>query len=128
MKSLSVIFKALSEEIRLQMMAMLLWEGELCVCDFEHVLRVTQSKASRHLRYLLNAGLLVDRREGVWVHYRITPELQPEAKSIVDACQSILNPGRFGDLRARLTEWLNNKERHLGGCLPMTMTDSEQGG
>jgi ArsR family transcriptional regulator, arsenate/arsenite/antimonite-responsive transcriptional repressor len=71
MRTLASVFKALSDETRLGMLGLLLKEGELCVCDFVEVLGVTQSKASRHLRYLINAGLLQDRREAVWVHYRI---------------------------------------------------------
>jgi DNA-binding transcriptional ArsR family regulator len=46
-------------------------QDELCVCDIMGVLSITQSKASRHLRYLFNAGLVTDRREGLWKYYRI---------------------------------------------------------
>jgi ArsR family transcriptional regulator, arsenate/arsenite/antimonite-responsive transcriptional repressor len=45
---------------------------ELCVCDIMGALGITQSKASRHLRYLFNAGLVTDRREGLWMYYRIS--------------------------------------------------------
>ena len=124
MKHLSSLFKALSEEIRLQMLAMLLWEGELCVCDFEHVLKISQSKASRHLRYLLNAGLLVDRREGVWAYYKISPLLQSEAKSILESFQSILAAKNRDDLRLKLAEWLKNKERPQKGCSHSILTDT----
>jgi ArsR family transcriptional regulator len=71
MRELSDIFKALGDETRLQIMALLLEHGELCVCDIESVLGASQSKTSRHLRYLLHAGLVQDRREGVWMHYSI---------------------------------------------------------
>ena len=71
MKTYAEIFKALADETRLTMLALLLWHGELCVCDVERVLEISQSKASRHLRYLKNAGLIDDRRDGLWIHYRV---------------------------------------------------------
>ncbi|MCA8947537.1 MAG: metalloregulator ArsR/SmtB family transcription factor, partial [Planctomycetes bacterium] len=71
MRELSDIFKALADETRLAIMALLLEHGELCVCDIEQAIGATQSKTSRHLRYLLHAGLVQDRREGVWVHYSL---------------------------------------------------------
>ena len=83
MNELAKALKALSEETRLQIAALLIWQGELCVCDVEGVLGITQSKASRHLRYLLNAGLVKNRRAGVWMHYYIPKDLPPPQKQIV---------------------------------------------
>lgn len=65
MRNLASVFRALADETRLQMLALIMKYEELCVCDFVNVLEITQSKASRHLRYLLNAGFLQDRREAV---------------------------------------------------------------
>jgi len=77
MRALATIFKALSDETRLQMLGLLQKEGELCVCDFVSVLGVTQSKASRHLRSLVHAGLLEDRRDATWVHFRVADHPGP---------------------------------------------------
>ena len=55
MNALSLLFKSLSEEIRLRVIA-LLSGGELCVCDLMAVLDLPQSTISRHLSYLKNAG------------------------------------------------------------------------
>lgn len=71
MHSLATQFKALSEEVRLQIFALISHHGELCVCEVERILGISQSKASRHLRYMLNAGILEDRREGLWIYYRV---------------------------------------------------------
>ena len=57
MKKLTQFFKALSDETRLNIIALILWQKKLCVCDIEKILNLTQSKASRHLRYLLNNWL-----------------------------------------------------------------------
>lgn len=68
MKSAAQLFKALSDETRLRILA-LLTGGELCVCDLMAILELPQSTVSRHLAYLRNSGLVVDRREGVWMYY-----------------------------------------------------------
>jgi DNA-binding transcriptional ArsR family regulator len=52
-------------------MGLIFRHGEICVCEVEQILDVTQSKASRHLRYLRDAGLLTDRRDGVTVYYGV---------------------------------------------------------
>ncbi len=71
MKQTARIFKALADETRLRILALLLAEGELCVCDIMAALQLPQSTVSRHLAYLKNTGWLDDRREGVWMYYSI---------------------------------------------------------
>ena len=90
MRDLAAVFKALSDETRLSMLGLLLREGELCVCDFVAVLAVTQSKASRHLRYLVNAGLLQDRRAATWVHYRIADKPEDMQAAVLTQLRRIL--------------------------------------
>jgi ArsR family transcriptional regulator len=75
MKYLAQTFKALSNETRLRILA-LLTHGELCVCDLMAVLQLPQSSVSRHLAYLRNTGLIADRREGMWMYYRLEDQLQ----------------------------------------------------
>jgi ArsR family transcriptional regulator, arsenate/arsenite/antimonite-responsive transcriptional repressor len=62
MKTEAQLFKALADETHLEILWLLMGQEELCVCDIMGVLGITQSKASRHLRYLFNAGLVTDRR------------------------------------------------------------------
>ncbi len=52
MRGLAQVFRALADETRLEMLALVMSHGELCVCDLEQVLGISQSKSSRHLRYL----------------------------------------------------------------------------
>lgn len=73
MKEVLGIFKALSEETRLRILK-LLEQGELCVCDIMAALEDSQPKVSFHLSVLKEAGFVRDRREGKWVHYRISAE------------------------------------------------------
>ncbi len=70
MRDSAEIFKALADETRLRILNLLI-RGELCVCDIMEVLDIGQSKASRHLAYLRNVGLVSDRRDGVWMHYSL---------------------------------------------------------
>ena len=70
MKTMSRQFKALADETRLRILA-LLCTGEMCVCDLMAVLALPQSTISRHLAYLRNAGWVEDRRQGVWMYYRL---------------------------------------------------------
>jgi ArsR family transcriptional regulator len=114
MRELALVFRALADETRLQMMAMLLRHREICVCDFVEVLGVTQSKASRHLRYLLHAGLVEDRRAGLWVHYRLADKLGPDARVIARGLRSLLAGERLRDLQARLDRSMKRKAE-LGG-------------
>ena len=70
MQTQARIFKALADETRLRILAMLL-EGELCVCEIMAALELPQSTISRHLAYLRNSGWVRDRRQGVWMYYRL---------------------------------------------------------
>jgi ArsR family transcriptional regulator len=101
-RALAGIFKALADETRLQMLALLLERPELCVCHFERALEISQSKASRHLRYLLNAGLLKDRRDGVWMYYRLADDMGPERRLILDAVGRCLDETSLAELETRL--------------------------
>ena len=69
----SRLFKALGDETRLRIVA-LLSHGELCVCHMEEALRVSQPKASRHLAILRAAGVVDHRRAGSWVYYNLATQ------------------------------------------------------
>ena len=73
-ESLAALFKTLSEPVRLRIVYLLLEEGELCVCNLVETLELSQSVVSRHLAYLRNNGLVANRREGVWVYYRLVDD------------------------------------------------------
>jgi len=84
MERIAGLYKALSEPARLHILALLVRHGELCVCDVEAALDATQSKTSRHLRYLAAAGLVKDRRDGVRVLYRIPEDADRDVTRILD--------------------------------------------
>ncbi|ERT16945.1 ArsR family transcriptional regulator [Pseudomonas putida SJ3] len=91
-----IVFKCLADDTRARMTLLIAREGELCVCELTHALELSQPKISRHLAQLREAGILMDRRKGQWVYYRLHPELpqwvDAMLKGVVDANQEWLSP------------------------------------
>lgn len=77
-------FPALADPTRRRCLLLLAAEGELCVCELTHALGESQPKISRHLAMLREAGIVSDRREGLWVHYRLHPDLPAWACDILN--------------------------------------------
>ena len=69
---LDTVFKAFADPTRLRLLCLLRGGGEVCVCDLVATLQLPQAKVSRHLAYLRRAGLVETRREGQWIHYRLS--------------------------------------------------------
>lgn len=76
-------FKCLADDTRLRSLLLIEREGELCVCELTAALSLSQPKISRHLALLRKQELLLDRRQGQWVFYRINPKLKPWAQSVL---------------------------------------------
>ncbi len=81
--ALEVFFKGLADISRLRILNLLL-QGELCGCDIRYVLDASQSNVSRHLTYLKRSGLVLDRRSGYRVYYRLTAKHSPDHKLLFD--------------------------------------------
>lgn len=69
------LFKCLGDETRLRLLLLIHAEEELCVCELTTALDDIQPKISRHLAQLRNCDLLLDRRQGQWIFYRLNPKL-----------------------------------------------------
>lgn len=80
---LASLFKALSEPVRVRIMALLIDRGELCVCDLVEGLGLSQGVVSRHLAYLRNNELVTARREGVWMYYQINKPIKVSIKPLL---------------------------------------------
>jgi ArsR family transcriptional regulator len=78
------LFKNLSDETRLGIVLILKEMGELCVCDLCTALDQSQPKISRHLAMLRASGLLLDRKQGKWVHYRLSPHMPVWAAQVIE--------------------------------------------
>jgi ArsR family transcriptional regulator len=70
--TLEEAFKAFADPTRLRILG-LLSGGEICVCHIHECLGIPQPTASRHLAYLRKKGLVVTRKDGLWVHYQLAP-------------------------------------------------------
>jgi ArsR family transcriptional regulator len=89
-ETLAAAFKAVADPTRVRILATVIAAGELCVCHVEQALGVTQSRASRHLAMLKRAGLVVDRRDGAWVHYGAPRRPGPVARAILAAVRQAM--------------------------------------
>ena len=79
------ILTAISDPTRRAALA-LLWDGgEHCVCELMARLDVSQSRMSRHMKVLREAGLVLDRRDAQWVRYRRNPDLASDIAAVIDA-------------------------------------------
>jgi ArsR family transcriptional regulator len=78
-RGVSRLFKALGDETRLRIVA-LLAHGELCVCHLQAALELSQPNVSRQLGVLRSAGIVADRRQGSWVHYRLVEPEDPDSR------------------------------------------------
>lgn len=76
-------YKCLADDTRLRCMLLVEHEQELCVCELTEALQEVQPKVSRHLAQLRKCDILVDRRQGQWVFYRMNPALPDWAKNVI---------------------------------------------
>jgi ArsR family transcriptional regulator len=83
------VFKALADRTRLRILA-LLGNNEVCVCHIHDTLGLPQPTVSRHLAYLRRSGLVAARRDGVWMHYRVSRSLDAVVQGVVNAAVEAL--------------------------------------
>lgn len=85
------VFKSLADETRARAILLISDQGELCVCELMCALDESQPKISRHLAQLRSNGLLLDRRQGQWVYYRLNPNLPDWVQQILQLTSSANN-------------------------------------
>ncbi len=88
--SIVSVTKALSEETRLWILYLLSMHS-LCVCEIMEILEITQTKASRHLIYMKNAGIIDSKREDRWVVYSIRDDLPSEISGLIEVVLKVLS-------------------------------------
>lgn len=84
------LFRAFADQTRLRILR-LLTEGELCVCDIMSVLRSPQTRVSRHLSYLRRAGLVRDRKQGLWRYYSLVRPAHGLQRRLIDCAAGCLD-------------------------------------
>lgn len=101
------LFKLLADETRTTIILLLRETEELCVCDLCAFTSQSQPKISRHIALLRDAGLVLDRREGKWIHYRLSPHMPAWAASIIDTA--------WGSQRDEIRESFKNANANVCG-------------
>ncbi len=81
----SGFFKTLSDPTRLGILGLLFDQGERCVCELMTALDISQPKASRHLGVLRRHQLILTRRSGTWIYYRLDPGLPAWQREVLKA-------------------------------------------
>ena len=110
--TLEEAFKAFADPTRLRILG-LLAGGEICVCSIHECLGISQPAASRHLAYLRRKKLVVTRKEGLWVHYKLADLDEPVMRVLMSAVTHVLSHcDAVGKDRQRL-------QAQTGCCMPM---------
>ena len=109
------VFKSLADETRVRAMLLIAAQGELCVCELMCALNDSQPKISRHLAQLRSNGLLLDRRQGQWVYYRLNPDLPAWIAQILQMT-SEANTAWLQDNIARLQNMHGRPVRETACC------------
>jgi len=127
---LDKLFRALADPTRLRLLN-LMSEQEICVCYFTEVIGAPQPKISRHLAYLRRAGIVAARREGKWMHYRLTVPEDSHAASILQSTIAALSTDEQMQRDARrLTRACCGPKslvQALGAPMPSAVSDSGNG-
>ena len=101
MKELEQYCKGMADRNRLRILNLLL-HGELCGCDIQYVLDTSQPNISRHLQYLKNSGLVLDRRDGFRIFYRLAEPTQGAKKHLFDFLRQAVK--KRGAVRRRYSQ------------------------
>ena len=112
MKEAARLFKVLADEARLKTLWLLFNHQELCVCDIMAALDITQSKASRHLATLRHAGLVEDRKDGLWSYYKLCAPSDGVVGPHLELLRRTLSARSDSRaLLAKLHDWTDSKQR-----------------
>ena len=97
-----LFFRALADPTRLRIINVL-GDEEVCVCFFVEIFKINQPKISRHLAYLRRAGIVSARREGIWMHYRVsTPPDEDAVRVLQDVRDWLAKDNAMQQDRSRL--------------------------
>ena len=115
MRDFAKLFKALSDETRLRILKVLL-ERECCVCEVMQALGISQSRASRNLGILEDAGFIRSRREGLWIVYSINKQtMNNYVASLIEVLRgSLVNERIILQDRERLSQAVRVGPRAIG--------------
>ena len=84
-EQIAPLLKALAEPVRLRLLSLVASHegGEACVCDLTDCFELSQPTISHHLKVLHETGLLDRSKRGVWVYYRVRPEVLAQVSALL---------------------------------------------
>ena len=110
MKIFIKVMKALSDPNRVKILK-LLQEKEMCVCEIQGALEISQPNVSKHLKLLEYSGLVESRKDGLWVNYSLTNGVSsPYAASLLGNLRHWLNDDPQVSALVKKVPLLNREE------------------
>ena len=99
----TALLKAFADPVRLRLLNLLADDREVCVCHLHEALDLPQPTVSRHLAYLRRCGVVLGRKDGLWVHYRLNRSRAGLPRILLGCLGTCLgDPDIFGEDRRRL--------------------------
>ncbi len=128
MGKLERVFKGLADATRLRILNLLL-HGELCVCDIQYVLDSPQPNVSRHLNYLRSSGLVLDRRDGPRIYYRLAQPTEPPQRQLFDFLRfAFSGAGQFETDSRKLKKAIQTGSCTVSEWRPFSALEKKPGG
>ena len=90
-EDLASVLKTLADPARLRILSIMARADELCGCDLEEPLGLSQPTVSHHLKQLREAGLVISERRGKWIYHRLSPERFDEVRAALDLSGRLTN-------------------------------------
>jgi len=113
LKKITKILKALSDESRVRIINLLQAKMGVCVCEITEIINLSQPTISSHLKKLEEAGIIIFRKDGLWVNYYLNDRMDPEIRELVDLVVKVIknDPDTVKDLQK-----VKNADRMLICC------------
>lgn len=90
LKKLIKILKALADESRIRIVALLKKRNSLCVCEITEIIGLSQPTISSHLKKLQDAEIITYSKDGLWVKYSLDENMEEEVEQFLDSIVQIL--------------------------------------
>ena len=91
LKKITKILKALADESRIRIVALLKERNVLCVCEITEIIGLSQPTISSHLKKLQDAEVITYSKDGLWVNYNLDENMEKEVKQLLGAVVRILS-------------------------------------
>lgn len=83
LKKITKILKALADESRIRIIALLKERNCLCVCEITQIIGLSQPTVSSHLKKLQDAEIITYSKDGLWVNYTLDKNMENEIKQLL---------------------------------------------